>query len=753
MSGFLFTTTSDGTTSIYSSDGTVAGTEDLDVSRFDYATNAISGTDFTPFAGHTLFLGGSGTGSMAYDAVYRTDGTSAGTTPSVINGAGGADAESGLWVLGDAVLTSGSTGLASYGLYASPDGVNFSEIETGAGARDITVSGSLGYFAGISESPVGSGTISAGLWCTDGTAAGTQQITVPGQSLDVVDIVSLGRGKVVFFNQDQSGAIALWTTDGTSAGTVPISNDILGSNLGTVAGGATAGGKAYFVADAADGVASLWATDGTSAGTVKLLGGEPGSPHRAPSIFGSWNGKLLASSGYGLYVSDGTTGGTVELGGGNPDDAIEIGDKIFLASTDPTGAATLWASDGTFTGTVQVQVPGLQAITGSLNAVGNDVVFEGTDESGKQALFESDGTQAGSHELSLPTGIVLDSATVIAPLPTSVVTLGGGNQTYEAPPDTVVRAGAGADTVVATSGQVTVTGSSGQLVFIGGSASSSVSGGAGSTTLFGGAGGGAFIGGSAGHNVLVSEGAAGTNTSLTGAAAGDQLFGSAQGNDLLAAGPGRESVLGGGGNTTIDGGAAADVIFAGSGPTTVNGAAPGGDTVVGSAGALTVTAQHGEAVFGGAGALDVTASTQGADSIIGGKGAINVAGRGANMLVVDSTSVSNISTGNGAALIFTSAGSSTITGGTGSLQAVLGAGNTAIYQGGGASTYDVVQGAAGGTDVLRGFNPARDRIDLFGYSQSQVSIATAGGSSVVSLADGTKIQVIGVGDLGQSLVG
>ncbi len=184
----------------------------------------------------------------------------------------------------------------------------------------------------------------------------------------------------------------------------------------------------------------------------------------------------------------------------------------------------------------------------------------------------------------------------------------------------------------------------------------------------------------------------------------------------------------------------------------MNGGSGGRDTIVGGSGALAVTAQDSDAIFGGGGALTVAASLQGADSIVGGSGPLNVAGRGANMLVVAGTSSSYVSTGNGASLVFAGSGNLSLTGGAGSMQVVAGSGNATIAEGSGQTVLQVVDGAAGGTDVLSGFRASTDRIELFGYTAAQQSVTTAGGSTMIALADGTRISLPGVSDLGSSLM-
>ena len=113
------------------------------------------------------------------------------------------------------------------------------------------------------------------------------------------------------------------------------------------------------------------------------------------------------------------------------------------------------------------------------------------------------------------------------------------------------------------------------------------------------------------------------------------------------------------------------------------------------------------------------------------------------MLVVAGTTTSKVNTGNGASLIFAGAGASTVTAAPGPCRWWSVTGKASITEGSGSATYDVVRGAAGGTDVLTGFKPNGDHINLYGYTASQITVSTSGGSSLISLADGTKIQSSG----------
>lgn len=760
MNRFLFTQqNTDGSTSIYSTDGTVAGTTDLDVSRFRYH---VTGSDpvFTEFDGKDLFLGevgiatGSGFGS--------TDGTAAGTVVAPFV----SDPTNDLATIGQRIDVVGGKALLSASTIhedtstAGPDeilvsstGASYSILEQGVevGAGGIVTSGKIGYFNAQLVDSQGNQQ-PAGLYRTDGTAAGTYEVDSTPAAVHS-DIISLGNGKAVFASQDADGNDSLWVTDGSRTSATQIVNTQLGSNIVADAGGATIGNKAIFTAiDAANNI-SIWTTDGTAAGSHEIdVQGSAANDIRTPSGYTQSGNRIVFDTGYIIASTNGTAGITGLSPEGITGYAV-AGSKVYYELYG--SSSSIFVVDSTGANPAEITVAGAASLDGHIKAIGDQVVFSGTDTSGNQADFGSDGTVAGTGEISLPAGLGIANINAIGALPVSappIVTLGPGDQVYQATSGQAVVAGSGNDTVIASAGGVTVTGSGGHLTFFGGTGASSVFGGSGSSLIFGGTGGGHFISGTAGGNILVSQGAAGGNTTLTGAGAGDQIFGSAKGNDVLIAGAGRESVLGGGGPTTIQGGSAASVIFTGSGSTEVYGGTGAGDTIVGGSGTLAVTANAGDAIFGNGGHLAVTGSSSGADSIVGGAGGLAVTGTGGNMLVVGGSGASTIATGNGASLIFEGTGSSTVTGGAGSMQVEVGSGKASVTDGTGPTAFDVVKGAAGGTDMLSGFKVGADTISLFGYAPGDVHVSTGSGNTVVALADGTKIEILGVTNLGGSLV-
>ena len=790
MSRFIFSSNgSNASGGIYSTDGTAAGTQSLGLTLGDPDGSSIVGNG-PEVDGRSFFVADqyAGDGAEASD-LFSTDGTAAGTKLLSHLDYSEDPVPVGVWNLNGIIVAAGAIG-GGYGppgtaaLFASSDGTTFTQITTGVTTSDIVYSNGNGFFAAVDQQGN-----NLGLWRTNGTAAGTYGIAPPGILLNPTNFAATAGGLTVFANlgNNSSSSISnnssLWVTDGTINNTHQIVNAALGTNILTKVAPATVGGKLVFAAIDTAGQYSVWTTDGTPRGTLEITQtGVANASTRPITGLTAWGSKLIIVTGYGLNVCniDGSDPQDIvpwlkQLGTSPPSDYITLGNKLILTSPSANYNGvdlpiTLYVSDGTSNGTIPLVVAGLQSFTGDFTLVGSQIVFTGIDMSGKQAFFTTDGTAAGSHELALPAGIVLDPtilpriealpdpAPIIPVKPTpppvsGIVTLGGGSQAYSPASGATVQAGSGGDTITATAGNVTVSGSSGELTFYGGSAASSVTGASGAATIFGGTGGGTYQGGAGGHNVFVSQGAAGVTTAMTGDGADDQIFGSASGNDVLSGGQGRDSIVGGGGPTTIDGGGTASIIFTGAGPSIVNGGSGGHDTIVGGSGALAVTAHGGDAIFGNTGALNVTGSLTAADSIIGGSGTLSIRGEGGNMLVVGGAGASNVSIGDGASLIFAGAGNLSLVGGAGSMQVLGGSGTATIIEGSGSTTLQVVNGSAGGTDIISGFRPGIDRVELFGYLASQQTVSSSTGSTVLSLSDGGKVTLLGVADPQQSIIG
>jgi ELWxxDGT repeat protein len=111
------------------------------------------------------------------------------------------------------------------------------------------------------------------LWLTDGTSAGTREVSAAATLsgiVDQTDITVLG-SKALFRGQDASNHVNLWVTDGTAAGTSELA--VAGANPSGLLFTGTPdftvlGSKVLFEGNGPG--LDLWVTDGTVAGTSKL---------------------------------------------------------------------------------------------------------------------------------------------------------------------------------------------------------------------------------------------------------------------------------------------------------------------------------------------------------------------------------------------------------------------------------------------------------------------------------------------------
>ncbi len=150
-----------------------------------------------------------------------------------------------------------------------PTGADVNGLFSGSASPDFTDLGSKALFEGSDAD------FFPNLWVTDGTAAGTHELTgVSGAlsgGLHLSDMTVFGN-QVVFAGEDASNRIDLWITDGTSAGTkalIPAGADPTGL-LAQPAGGpdfTVLGNKVLFAGRDTNFHLDLWVTDGTSAGT------------------------------------------------------------------------------------------------------------------------------------------------------------------------------------------------------------------------------------------------------------------------------------------------------------------------------------------------------------------------------------------------------------------------------------------------------------------------------------------------------
>jgi ELWxxDGT repeat protein len=282
-----------------------------------------------------------------------------------------------------------------------------------------------------------------GLWVTNGTAAGTHELTgISGAYTGGLQPthMTVFSGEVLFAGQDASGAVGLWVTNGTAAGT----HELTGISGANTTGGLNPSeltvfnGEVLFNGQNPAGQIGLWVTNGTAAGTFELTGisgASTGNLGLDPANLVAFNGDVLfggydTSGQIGLWVTNGTAAGTHELtgiSGANtgmfgllPFDMTVFSGEVLFAGQDASGAVGLWVTNGTaavtheLTGISGAYSGGIFAQTEDsvLTVFNGEVLFDGTDASGHPGLWVTNGTAAGTFEL---TGISGAATTGINP--------------------------------------------------------------------------------------------------------------------------------------------------------------------------------------------------------------------------------------------------------------------------------------------------------------------------------------------------
>ena len=297
-----------------------------------------------------------------------------------------------------------------------------------------------------------------GLWVTDGAhtkeIGGLSNVGVAGVSSDALGaafITPFGQ-QMIFAGQDalnDGAANGIWLTDGSPGGTTEVGGVSPGPNKSSpfIGGNPVGldpqayvafGAKALFTGLDASNFSGVWSTDGTVGGTVELGGLGNGQivgrgVNWSPSNFAAFNASVLFnaydSSGggqsyKGLWITDGTTAGTVEIGGlqnaaifdSNASsfvaiNEINLGGLELFAAPSKDGNQSLWITDGTAAGTVEIGGVDNAGIVGADKNVdfgdglseavrfGARVFFAGPDNDGSVGLWTTDGTAAGTLEI------------------------------------------------------------------------------------------------------------------------------------------------------------------------------------------------------------------------------------------------------------------------------------------------------------------------------------------------------------------
>jgi ELWxxDGT repeat protein len=241
------------------------------------------------------------------------------------------------------------------------------------------------------------------LWMTDGTAQGTRRVATPRlrHGTDQPPVALLGR-KVVFnafaAGQDVDDRQELWVSDGTPAGTRQLTANGTGSSA-DIEDLLAVGDRVFFTAFRQDGYSrSLWRSGGTAEDTLELpdlsLGGDSRLFTTDGKVFLVWedypqgdqiwrvldDGRFQQLTGFGSYR-------TVQS-------PVPYKGRLYFL----LDGKELWATDGTVAGTGRaVEVSGVEELA-FLEPVGSELWFlaESTSSYGLSQVWRTDGTQAGT---------------------------------------------------------------------------------------------------------------------------------------------------------------------------------------------------------------------------------------------------------------------------------------------------------------------------------------------------------------------
>ena len=275
---------------------------------------------------------------------------------------------------------------------------------------------------------------------------------------------------------------------------------------------------------------------------------------------------------------------------------------------------------------------------------------------------------------------------------------------------------------------------------------------AGSNSITGGAGG-INVTASAGWDTIVTQAGATDTITLSGrnsvlnSAGADRIDASSYYEAITATGA--ATITGAGFNAYTLDGAGEKLTASVSGNVTVGSAGNaqivdlGGDLALTlAAGGRVVVSDQADTPQGGASTATIQSGA--ATGQIGNSGLISITTGPAGAAVVAGTGRVSITGGTGADTLFGGSGTDTFSLGGGADRVTFGSGTTSVTGGTGTDTYVFASGAAG-TATITGFKQGTDQLKYTGFVGPAVSSGTiVGGNTLLTLSDGTTVDLVGV---------
>ena len=167
------------------------------------------------------------------------------------------------------------------------------------------------------------------LWATDGTTAGTQQLTSIGSATGL-NYRFAGETKLFFTIDDGDHGEELWISDGTPAGTHLVKDIVPGSGGPNIFSGVVKHDVFYFYATTPEEGGEPWRSDGTEAGTFLIddINSDTVGADSTPQWF-------FASSTHVYFVtaSAGIKNDVYVVDINNPTTATRVNDGLISAPT------------------------------------------------------------------------------------------------------------------------------------------------------------------------------------------------------------------------------------------------------------------------------------------------------------------------------------------------------------------------------------------------------------------------------------